>query len=155
MRYYILVLLLTFSLFGYSQIGKSLTYDNPTELGNVERYLGDTYALYTLSYIELDSKTKAYVLTFTNENTLYDNDKTPDVRSLGFTATQEEFDYFYSFLQQGFKQDQIRSLEVGQDLVKTITTGSRFLHINIDFQNGESASFRVSKRQLAKLFGKK
>ncbi len=154
MRYPILALLLTFSLYSYSQIGESYTYKNPTELGKVERYLGDTYALYTLSYVELDSKIKVYVLTFTNENTLYDIDRTPDLRSLCFTANQEEFDYFYSFLQQGFKEDQIRSLDVGQDIVKTVTTGSRFLHIFVNFRNGESASFRVSKRQLAKLFGK-
>lgn len=146
--------MLTLSLFGYSQIGKTLTYENLIEVGEVERSIGGYYAAYTLSYIDLDSKTKAYVLTFSNENTLYSS-RTPDVRSLGFIATQEEFDYFYSFLLQGFNQDQFRSLEVGQTLVRTITTGSRFLHINVDFQNGERASFRVSKRQLAKLFGKK
>ena len=153
MRYFLLAILLTLSPFGYSQIGKSVTYENPTELGEVERYIGKFYALYTLSYFDLDSKTRAYVLNFTNENTLYHN-QTPELKSLVFTATQEEFDYFYSFLQQGFKQDQVRALEVGRDLIKTVTTGSRFLHINVDFKNGESASFRVSRRQLTKLFGK-
>ena len=155
MRYFVLFIIFTFSSSSFSQIGKSETYENPTEVGRIERYLGDTHALYALSFTERDSKTKIYVLTFTNENTLYDNDKIPDLRALRFTATQDEFDYLYAFLQQGFNLKQIRSLEVGEHLVKTITGKSRFLYINVDFKDGDSAMFRVSKRQLAKLFGKK
>ncbi len=154
MRHSALALLLTFSLIGNAQIGKIKTYEKPTELGRVERYIDDLYALYTLSYRELDSNIKSYILTFTNEQTLYDKNKTLDTRALRFTATQEEFDYFYSFLEQGFKQVDNRSLEVGQDLVKTIKISSRYLYIYVDSKNGESASFRVSKRELAKLFGK-
>lgn len=155
MRYLVIALLLVLPTFSYSQIGKFSSYDKPIQLGKVERYLGNTYALYTLSYIELDSITRAYVITFTDENTLYNNDKAADIRTLSFKATEEELNYFYSFLQKGFTQTQIRSLEVGQDLVKTVITGSKFLHIVIKFHNGDSASFRVSKKQLPKLFGRK
>jgi len=154
MKHSALALLLTFSLIGNAQIGKMRAYEKPTELGKVERYIGNLYALYTLSYKELDSITNSYVLTFTNEQTLYDKNKTLDTRVLRFTATQEEFDYLYSFLEEGFKQVQNRSLEVGQDLVKTTKTSSKYLYIYVDYKNGESASFRVSKRELAKLFGK-
>lgn len=155
MRHLTLILLLTFSIIGNAQIGKIKTYEKPTELGRVDRYIGEFYALYTFSYTELNSETKAYVLTFTDEQTLYNRNKTAETKVLRFTATQEEFEYFYSFLEQGFKQDQNRSLEVGQDLVKTVKINSKYLYVYVNYTNGESASFRVTKRELAKLFGKK
>ena len=154
MRHLALIVLLTFSTIGNAQIGKIKTYEKPTELGRVDRYIGEFYALYTFSYTELNSETKAYVLTFINEQTLYDKNKTPETKVLRFTATQEEFNYFYSFLEQGFKQVQKRSLEVGQELVTTVKIKSIYLYIYVDYKNGESASFRVTKRELAKLFGK-
>ncbi len=155
MRNFILVLVLIISSDTYSQIGKSQIYDKPTEVGKVERLLGDTYSLYTLSFTEMEQGKTIYVLTFTNENTLYDNDNVTDIRALGFMATQNEFDYFYNFLRQGFKEDQMKSLEVGQDVVKTLTPRSRFLYISVDFKDGTSAMLKLTKRQLAKLFGKK
>lgn len=72
-----------------------------------------------------------------------------------YIATQDEYDYFYDFLIQGFKEDQIRSLEVGQDVVKTLPPISRFLYIYVNFKDGTSASLKLKKRQLTKLFGKK
>lgn len=155
MRHLALILLLTFSIIGNAQIGKIKTYEKPTELGRVDRYIGEFYALYTFSYTEINSETKAYVLTFTDEQTLYNRNKTAETRVLKFTATQEEFEYFYSFLEQGFKQDQNRSLEVGQDLVKTVKINSKYLYVYVNYTTGESACFRVTKRELAKLFGKK
>lgn len=150
--------IISFLIFNYSisfsQIGKVNTYENLIELGRVERYVGNTYALYTFSFIEVDSINNVYVLSFTNENTLYNN-SSPDIRSVGFEATKDQLDYFFKFLLDGFDQKQIRTLDVGNHLVKTVPPSSKFLHIFIDFEGEDSASFRISKKQLARLFGRK
>ena len=54
MRYLILVILLTFSSFSFSQIGKSKTYGKSIQLGKVERHFSDTFTLYTLAYVEFE-----------------------------------------------------------------------------------------------------
>lgn len=153
MRNFILFLVLIISSNTYAQIDKPQINYKFTEVGRVERLLGAYYTLYTLSFIEDEQGRRGYVLAFTNEKTLYDNNGI-DIRTLNFLATREEFDYFYIFLSQGFKEDQIRSLEVGQDVVKTLPLISRFLYIYVDFKDGTSASLKLKRKQLAKLFGK-
>lgn len=128
MEYFIISVVLFISSDIYAQIGKSQKFDKITKVGRVERILGNYYSLYTLSFIEEEKGKRTYVLVFTNEQTLYNNIST-DIRSLSFMATQNEFDYFYNFLYEGFKEDQIRYLEVGQDIVKTLPPRRRFLYI--------------------------
>lgn len=155
MKYFLLVLVLIISPDLYGQIGELETYNKITEVGKVERLVGNTYyALYTLSFVEVEKGKRNYILVFTNERTLYDSD-VADTRSLSFMATQSEFDYLYDFLIQGFNEDQIRSLEVGQNIVKTLPLTSKFMYIYVDFKDGKSASLKLKKRQLAKLFGRK
>ncbi len=137
----------------YAQIGKSKKVDKITEVGRVERILGDYISVYTLSFLEKDGN-DFYCLAFTNEQTLY-ADNSPDQKILTFTATQDEFDYFYNFLLEGFEEEQFRYLEVGQDTVKTLPPISTFLYIYVDFKDGTSASLKLTKRQLSQLFGKK
>jgi hypothetical protein len=55
----------------------------------------------------------------------------------------------------GFKEDQSRSLAVGEDVVKTTPLISGFLYIYVNFKDGTSATLKLKKRQLTKLFGKK
>ena len=153
MKYILISIVFLISSHVYAQRGKSKKVDKITEVGSVERILGDYISVYTLSFIEKDGN-NLYGLAFTNEQTLYDDDS-PDQKILTFTATQDEFDYFYNFLLEGFEEDQIRYLEVGQDILKTLPPISTFLYIYVDFKDGTSASFKLTKRQLSKLFGKK
>jgi len=153
MRVVILILFLIISSNICAQIGTSKKTDKITEIGSVERIFGDYISVYTLSYLEKDGD-NFYGLVFTNEQTLYDDDS-PDQKILTFTANQDEFDYLYNFLLEGFKEDQIRYLDVGQDIVKTLPLINRFLYIYVNFKDGTYASLKLTKRQLAKLFGKK
>lgn len=153
MKFLLISLVIVFSTNVYSQIGKSQIADKIIEVGSVERILGDYISVYSLSFLEKEG-IKFYALAFTNERTLYD-DNSPDQKILAFNATQDEFDYLYNFLLDGFEEEHIRYLEVGQDIIKTIPLTTKYLYVYVDYQDGTSASFKVSKWQLSKLFGKK
>lgn len=153
MKYFLISLVFLVSSDAYSQIGKSRKADKMVEVGSIERILGDYISVYSLSYLEKNGN-KFYGLAFTNERTLYD-DNSPDQKILTFQATQDEFDYLYNFLLKGFEEEQIRYLDVGEDVLKTLPPTNKFLYIYIDFQNGTTASLKLKKKQLAKLFGKK
>ena len=153
MKYFLISLVLLVSLDTYSQIGESRKADKLVEVGSIERILGDYISVYSLSYLEKNGN-KFYGLAFTNEQTLYD-DNSPDQKIITFQATQDEFDYLYNFLLEGFEEKQIRYLDVGQDVIKTLPMTNRFLYIYIDFNDGTTASLKLKKKQLAKLFGKK
>jgi len=152
MKHTLISILFIIASNAYAQIGKSKKSDKITEIGSVERILGDYISIYSLSFLEKDG-IKTYALAFTNEQTLYDDDS-PDQKILIFTATQDEFDYFYNFLLEGFDEETFRYLAVGQDIVKTLPPINTFLYIYVSFKDGTSASLKLTKRQLAKLFGK-
>lgn len=145
MRYFPIVALLWFSISSYAQIGNVQTYENPIEIGTL--YGGKHRLVY---YDRADSK-RQYMLAFHNEQ--YVN--VSDTRVLAFSATQEEFDYFYQFLRDGFNMNSVRSLEVGEELVKTMPPSMGYMNVWVDFADGTSAKLIFSKRQLDKLFGKR
>jgi len=153
MRYFLISLIFLISSNLYSQIGQSKKVDKIIDVGSVERILGDYISVYSLSYLKKEGNT-FYALAFTNEQTLYD-DNSPDQKVLVFRATQAEFDYLFKFLLEGFEEDQIRYLEVGEDVIKTLPLINNFLYIHVDYKDGSSASLKLKKRQLSKLFGKK
>lgn len=154
MKYFILSIVLLISSDIHAQIGKSKKLFETTEVGRIERFFSDYPSLYTLDFVENKDGKRTYVLVFTNEETLYDN--TPvDTKSLTFIATQKEFDYLFNFLVDGFKEDQNRYLEVGKEIIQTLPPIRKYLYIYVHYKDGSSASLRLRKKQLFKLFGKK
>lgn len=153
MKYILVSLVFFISSNVPAQIGKSKNGDKITEIGTVERILGDYISVHTLSLIEKEGNS-FYGLAFTNEQTLYE-DKSPDQKILIFKATQDEFEYLYNFLLNGFEENQIRYLEIGQDTIKTLPPINKFLYIYVDFKDGTSGSLKLKETQLSNLFGKK
>jgi hypothetical protein len=154
MKSLILALALITSSGIYAQIGESQSSVKEIEVGKVERYTGNYYTQYTFSFLENKRGDRVYILAFTNERTLYESDDI-DMRFLNFRATQDELDYLYDFLLQGFEENQIRALEVGQDIIETSPLISKFLYIYVYFNDGTVASLKLKKRQLARLFGRR
>ena len=154
MKYFIISIILFISSGIYAQIGKSKKLDKQTVVGEVKRIVGNYYSYYILAFKEDEGGKRTYSLAFTEEHNLYDM-TSADTRVLIFIATQNELDYLFNFLVEGFKENQSRYLEVGQDIVKTVPPIRKFLYIYVDFKDGTSASLKLKKRQLFKLFGKK
>ena len=52
----------------------------------------------------------------------------------------------------GIQEDQLRYLEVGQAVIKTPPAIRRYLYIYVEIKDGTSASLRLKRSQLLKLF---
>lgn len=155
MRIFITLLALTFSMSVFSQIGSPKSKSEIINVGEVSRWVGDNYSLYSLSYAATPTLgVRSYSLVFTNENTLLDNIVGNDMMVIRFTANQDDLDVFYNFLKNGFKADVSRTLEVGKSIVTTIPHSSGFLYIGVDFEDGSSGMLKLKIRQLDKLFGR-
>jgi hypothetical protein len=145
MRLLLVVALFSVSISSYPQIGRAKTYDSPTEVGRL--YGGK----HLLAYNDIGGDKRQYILSFWNEE--YVNIQ--DIKTLTFEATKEDFDYFYDFLRDGFNANQVRSLEVGNAEVVTYPDNLGYMNVAVNFKDGTSGKLIFSKRQLAKLFGKK
>ena len=142
----------------YSQISEAKTFEKVIDIGKVEKLdeIG-WIRICRLGYVE-DSTygIRAYSLTFTDENVIHNIEYSPDkVKVFGFTATSDELDYFYEFLKAGFKSDRVKSLEVGDVVIKTLPHSSGFMYINVAFEDGTEGMFKLKKRELDRLFGKR
>lgn len=157
MRPIIFMIALTISVYAFSQISEAKSLEKVINIGKVEKLEYGIKRICRLGYIEdYTTGNRAYSLVFTDDNILHNQDYTPDkVKTFGFLATTEELDYFYNFLKKGFKLDHIRSLDVGDVIVSTLPHRTGFMYINVEFDNQTTGMFKLKKRELERLFGKK
>ncbi|MCO5725545.1 hypothetical protein [Robiginitalea marina] len=144
MRFLFVIAFLSVSFSSHCQIGKAKSYENPTEVGRL--YGGK----HVLAYHDIGGGRRQYILSFWNEEYI----NVQDVKTLSFEATQEDFDYFYSFLLEGYKANKVRSLEVGNAELVTYPDNLGYMDVGVNFKDGTTGKLIFSKRQLAKLFGK-
>lgn len=130
----------------YSQISTAKKLDESVIMGIADKMVG----LPKLAYSEIDKNTKQYYLYYYNLE--YPTIK--DIQTISFTATSDELEYFYKFLQSGFDSTDKQSLKIGDASIIIYKTYSS-IKVSVTQKNDIPGWFYLSKKQIDKLFGKK
>ena len=142
-----LILLLSFSL-SHSQIGEGKLAEKPILVGKATK----SKALPDLVYFENETDKNVYILSFNN----LEYPSISDIKQITFIANQNELDTLYNFLLEGFKDKELRTIDVGS---QTLYIKKTAMSIKITVKYNEKAEpdgwFYLSKKQLMRLFGKK
>lgn len=141
-----MLIVLIFANNSYSQIGNAIKLEETDILGIADKMVG----LPKLAYSEIDKNTKQYYLYYYNLE--YPTIK--DIQTISFTATSEELEYFYKFLQSGFDSTDKQSLKIGDASIIIYKTYSS-IKVSVTQKNDIPGWFYLSKKQIDKLFGKK
>lgn len=128
--------------FTFAQIGESQKLEESVIVGEVKMpYKG-------LEYYEIDGQ-KFYILSFRNAEYPSIN----DIRQLTFYASNEELEYLYQFLKNGFGNKEQRILDIGEDRITT-NPYMGAIALTIYYKDGSKAWTDITKRQLDRLFEK-
>ena len=142
MRYIILTLTLLFTLSSNGQIGASEKAVKWETIGVAKKMVG-----YPILKKKPDSD--YYVLSY--DNLEYPN--IDDVKDVGFTATASELEYLYNELLKGFNSKDRINITVGEHNLSYKKVASS-IRIDVTKPYETDGWFYLSKKQLAKLFGK-
>jgi DNA-binding transcriptional regulator GbsR (MarR family) len=138
---YLIPIIFLLSYFSYSQISDGKTVEELELIGKVKST--------TLKKMEYEGD-DAYFLTFDN----LEYQQISDLKTLSFTASDEEFEKFYKFLKSGFETKKQKEISVGDSRIRIEKNWSS-LRIYVFFENGTDGWFQLTKRRIDKLFGKR
>jgi hypothetical protein len=147
----ILALFLLISSLANAQI-KEVEKSKFIEIGKVGGGMGPFIS--SLAYLKGDEGTNRYLWLFNNLK----YQTITDIKSIDFTATEEEINGLYSMLKKQLDAEKgsEKELELGKSIVKFTTVravGVSSLSIWV-YQGSVSSYFLVNSKQLDKLFGK-
>ena len=145
-----LIFISVFCLFCFNnmfcQVGESRTVEESALVGVADKMVGYP----RLDFYKREDGNNLYLLTYINLE--YANIR--DTKTISFYANQEDLEYLFNFLMDGFKTKEKRSLTLGEDEIN-IKKASLSIIVNVHHSNSTNGFFYLSKRQTERLFGKR
>ena len=130
----------------FCQVGESRTVEESILVGKADKNVGYP----RLDFYKREDGNNLYLLTYINLE--YANIR--DTKTISFYANQEDLEYLFNFLMDGFKTKETRSITLGEDEIiikKTMAS----IRISVLHSQGLNGWFYLSKRQTERLFGKR
>ncbi len=103
-----------------------------------------------LDFYKKEDGNNLYYLTYIN----LEYAKIRDTKTISFYASQDDLEYLFNFLMDGFKTKETRSITLGEDEI-TIKKKSLSIIVSVYHSNSTNGFFYLSKRQTERLFGKR
>lgn len=139
----ILVIVITFfTVSSYCQIGNSKELQKYYEVGG--------YGSNKLEYSIKDG-IKNYILIYKNQEFA----QISDMKSISFTATDEELEYLYQELKSMQSLESEKFLEIGNESIVVKPMSMKWINVYVNQASGLNGFFSLSPKQLDKLFGKR
>ncbi|TVZ14013.1 hypothetical protein [Maribacter sp. MAR_2009_72] len=145
MKNIIFFLSLILSSISFAQICNTQIYKEPVLIGRAGKS--------KLSYpvLELIKGKNANVYAITYQNAKYEF---TDLKTITFTASDDELDLLYSFFEEGLYSDKDRSIDIGSNKINTSLYRKGFEMIFVSHSDGTEGYFMLNPKQLRLLFDK-